>query len=214
MADAGVHVQVITKEGGNQYVAASTGFEDERWQHATLTTPKSRVGRRALPALHQVTRPAWTLITTLNGDIGGFVRKDGFVGYVSDAISASRQGVTSLRADRDARRPGRRKNDAPLHPAATSLCSGSEESSSADTAGRVPFGPTRTIMNPRRRRPISCRRGVCGRPNGTRQSHGTFSSMPGSASLSRAVPSAPTAVLPASRILWTLRSLRQSRLAA
>ena len=80
----GVHVQVITKAGGNQYRGSLyAGFEDDRWQARNIDD--DQIARGAVSAAGFAPGEANRLDAyhDLNGDIGGFVRKDRLWWYVS-----------------------------------------------------------------------------------------------------------------------------------
>ena len=80
----GVHVQVVTKSGGNQYRGSFyAGFEDDRWQARNIDA--GQIARGAASAAGFPPGEANRLdgYHDLNGDIGGFVRKDRLWWYVS-----------------------------------------------------------------------------------------------------------------------------------
>jgi hypothetical protein len=80
----GVHLQAITKSGGNQYRGSFyAGYENEAWQARNID--EGQIARGAASAVGLAPDEANRLDSyrDLNGDVGGFVRKDRWWWYFS-----------------------------------------------------------------------------------------------------------------------------------
>ena len=90
----GVHMQVITKSGGNHYRGSVyAGFEDERWQARNIDAGQIARGAASAAGFPPSEANRLDAYHDLNGDIGGFVRKDRLWWYVSGRD----QGVAARR---------------------------------------------------------------------------------------------------------------------
>ena len=80
----GVHVQIITKSGGDQYRGSLyAGFEDDRWQARNIDDDQIARGAASAAGFAPDEANRLDAYHDLNGDIGGFVRKDRLWWYVS-----------------------------------------------------------------------------------------------------------------------------------
>jgi hypothetical protein len=80
----GVHVQAITKSGGNQYRGSVyTGYESERWQARNIDADQIARGAASAAGFRAAEANRLDAYRDLNGDIGGFVRKDRLWWHVS-----------------------------------------------------------------------------------------------------------------------------------
>ena len=70
-------MQVITKAGGNQYRGSLyAGFEDDRWQARNIDADQIARGAASATGFEPGEANRLDAYRDLNGDIGGFVRKD------------------------------------------------------------------------------------------------------------------------------------------
>ena len=80
----GVHVQVITKSGGNQYRGSFyAGYEDDRWQARNIDAAQTARGAASAASFPSSEANRLDGYHDLNGDIGGFVRRDRLWWYAS-----------------------------------------------------------------------------------------------------------------------------------